>query len=902
MMRYPDETPRWRRYLRLAGPNVRRDVDEELRFHFDTRIEELVSGGLSAQDAREQAVREFGDVDDVRNDLVSIDRRVVAKRSRMETLRDTLTDTRYAIRSLSRTPGVALAILATLALGVGANATMFSLLDTIFLRPPAVVTAPNGLRRVWWQLVDRKGVTFWSGFSYPQYEAVVAALGDRAQTAIYRRPASVRVGVGERAEQTQVSNASASYFELLGIRARLGRVYSRDDDRLDQPEPVVVVSDAYWRSHMNADPNALGSQLVIAGIKRTIIGVMPADFTGVDLNAADLWLPLGAVGASRRATPWYRSNSVNGFQVLVRPQRLASEAELAQRLTAALRRPEVGYSASDSLTVAKFGSIMAANGPGEKSQEERIAVRLAGVSIIVLLIACANLINLLLARAIRRRREIAVRLALGISRGRLLRLLLTESAVLSAAAGIAAIAVAYAGGLLLRRLLLPDVHWSRSPIDPSVLAFALIVALAAGMFAGLVPALQAASPELTAALKAGAAAGAVHRSRLRSALVVAQAGLSVVLLVGAALFVRSLGNVRDLDIGYNAQRVVTAGVSFDDRSRYADPTFVSRLTDLAARVASVRGVEHSGLTSMSPMSGFSVIKYYTDTDSLRITGDWMPTTTGVSRGYFAAAGLQVLSGADFTDHNAIPVIAVNETFAKATWPGRNALGQCVRLGARDASCFTVSAVVSDSRMGKIIESAAPKLYVPADHLPADAAFLAPSEIIISVDPRRMTEVSADVRALIREAFPGGVPTFTRLADYLEPQYRPWQLGAELFSMFGVLALIVAVVGIYSTVSYGVNQRTHEFGVRIALGAKIGDVVRLVVGQGMRPVAGGIVLGIFLSIAAGRFIASLLYGVTATDPKTYVVVTLVLVATGAAAALVPAWRAARVDPVSALRSD
>ena len=907
-MNYPNDTPRWRRYLRFFRPDVHGDVDEELRFHFESRIEELIAQGMSTRDARNRALQEFGDVASIRQGLVAIDHRLARRRGRAEWISGILNDASYAIRSLRRTPGVALAILATLALGVGANAAMFTLLDTIFLRAPAGVSDPGGVRRIWMARRFSSGTEFSAVFSYVHFNAIRTALGDRARIAVYRLPDKTKVGLGEYAGDAQVSYANADYFSLLGVGASIGRLFSLDESRIEAPSPVAVLSRAYWERAFEGDSNAIGKSIIVGGRKFTIIGVAAKRFTGTELDAADIWAPLSyyAMGRGYRNS-WWTDPGVIGLYMLTRPGSGTNDRELEQRVTVALRRTPNHVVASESLTVARFGSIVSSNGPGKKAQEEQIAMRLTGVTTIVLLIACANVVNLLLARAVRRRREIAVRLALGIARGRLMRLLLTESAVLAVSAAAIAIAVAYWGGSLLRTLLLPDVHWARSPLDWRVVLFALTAAIGLGMLAGLIPALHAANPELTGALKTGAGSGAVQHSRIRASLVVAQSALSLILLAGALLFVRSLGNVRQLDIGFDASSLVTATARFDDRARSRDSTFPVRLAELAERLTHVNGIEHVGLMSMPPMTGYSTLRWYTETDSSRAHPGFLITASGVSREYFAAAGLSVRRGQIFptAPGSTTPAsVVISESMAKAVWPGREPIGQCVRFGTPTDVCYRVIGIVENARMGAIIErESIAQYYLPLDNLPTAAkGILGGYYAVLRVAPQRYAGVSSEVRSLIRQHFPGGIPVLIRLSDYIEPQYRPWRLGAMLFTVFGILALVVAVIGIYSTVSYGVNQRVHEFGVRIALGATLGDVLRLVVGMGMRAVSLGVAGGIILALIAGRLVTSLLYGVDPRDPIVLGSVALLLLAVGVVATLAPAWRAARVDPVTALRSD
>lgn len=901
-MQFPVGSPRWRRYLRFLRPNVRADVEDELRFHLESRIEELIAIGHSPADARAQAVREFGDIEATRASLITVGKRVASRHRRAELLHDVVADARYAVRSLSRTPGLALAVLATLALGVGANAAMFTLLDAVFLRAPAGVVAPQGVRRVWLLHHFGDGAQFWPGFSYSQYDAVRTGLGADATTTIYSGPNSIKVGAGESSEKAQVERANTDFFSLVGARLEIGRLFAPDEQRFEGPSRVAVISHRYWTRVLGGDPAVLGKALSLGANKFTIVGVLREPFTGVEMDATDVWLPLAFEAEGRGdGLPWWKSPNINAFQVLLRPRSGVNEGQLEQRITTVLRRPDYGF-VSDTAAVARFGSIVRANGPGKKQQEVQIAIRLAGVTLVVLLIACANVVNLLLARAVRRRREIAVRLALGMSRSRLVRLLLTESGVLSLAAAAVALFTADGGGTLLRRLLLPDVHWSSSPVDWRVTLFAIAVALGAGVLAGMIPALQSASSDVTQALKSGSRGAGNTHTRFRRVLVVVQAALSVVLLTGAALFVRSLSNVQHIDLGYDASRFITATVDFDAHPRSKEPNLVQRLGAVAERIRALPGVAHVALATSRPIYSISWIdSLRTDRDSSR--RGFSPTFVGVSRGYFAAAGIRLLLGRDFPSGvEAARTIVVNEEMARIAWPGREPIGQCVWFGARDTPCFRVIGVVENAREQRLIEDPQPMYYLPVDHLPPIAKGWSASYVAINADPVRIASVIASVRSILRAEFPGGIPSIVRLSDYLEPQYRPWRLGATLFTAFGVLALVVAVVGIYSTTSYGVQQRLHEFGVRIALGAQVADVVRQVIGEGLRVVLVGVALGITLALAAGRLVATLLYGVRPSDPGIELLVAIVLVAVGVLAALVPAWRAARVDPASTLRTE
>lgn len=883
--------------------SVQRDIDAELRFHLDARVEELVEQGMARAEARIQASAEFGDVNNVRADLRDIDRRVARRRNRAEFLEGLLQDTVYAVRSLRRSPAVALTIIFTLALGLGVNAAMFSLLDVIFLRPPAGVVHPEALRRVWSERRYSSGTEFGSGYDYSGYAAIAKSLDGQADVAFYRHPDRRKLGKGENAPTVAMAGADASYFTVLGLKPQLGRFYTADEDRVSAGAMVAVISDSYWKREFDGRPSVLGEPLTVADQKYTIIGVAPAEFSGVDLDATEAWVPTAALLGPRASgrVPWWQNPNVNGFQVVARLHTNAREGELVQRTTVAMRGPGIGWK-QDTLTVAAFGSIIRARGPGKQKAEMQVATRLAGVAIIVLLIACANVVNLLLARAVKRRREIAVRLALGVSRQRLVRMLMTESVLLAVVATIAAIGAATWGGALLRGLLMPEVHFAKSPLHWRVFAFALAAAIMAGALAGLIPALQSASPDLAAALKAGSRDGVLHRSRLRSALVMCQAALSVVLLVGAVLFVRSLSNVKAHDIGYTVNRLAFASVSYDTKDSTRDAGMPGRLRALEPRIAAIPGVEKVAFTSMRPIWGISWNDYVPDFDT---TGKKLPTgfVTVVSPDYFSAIGTKLIRGQTFssdqTGTGAYTVI-VDQAMAEALWPNQDAIGHCIHFEKAAAPCATVIGVAQTALLSSLNEKPSAHFYVSLDHPPIKT--WGASDIIIRSSPARLAAVQKSVDALIRNEFPGAIPKLTTMAKTMEPEYRPWQLGATLFTLFGLLALVVAGIGIYSTVSYAVSQRTHEFGVRVALGARAVDVLRQVLGEGLRTVTIGVVIGILMTLAAGRLVASLLYGIAPNDPLAMGVVTVVLLVIAALAALVPAWRAAKADPVTALRAD
>jgi predicted permease len=897
----------WRRYLRFWRTNVDADIDDELRFHFDERIESLTSHGLDAAAARTQAEREFGDLAAVRDGLRAIGQRREMSRQHAEHWERFRQDLTYSMRSLARARGLSLTIVVTLALGIGANATLFSLLDRVFLRMPGGIAQPEHVRRLYWLgRGPNNSRLALPHFSIPLFRAVRDAADTVADLTIFRQD-KLRLGdAGQNASTVLVQYAGPDYFRVLGVRPAVGRFFSADEEAIEVGKPVAVISHAFWRNRLGGASDVLGRNLTINRMRLTIVGVAPADFSGPDLDAIEVWLPLGAFNGFGAANdgrpPWYQQTTLYAFQIVGRPAASATPSSLEARATVGLRQAFLQQKRRDSTSSVLTGSLIAARGPESPAQEMRISTRLGGVALIVLFIACANVANLLLSRGLQRRREIAVRTALGIDRSGVIRLLLLESVLLAFAAGIAALAVTATGGGLLRALLFPDIQWKGGPLDWRVGAFTVLIALAAGVVAGLLPAIQSSRPDLVSALKGGAREG-VRRSRLRSVLVVSQSALSVVLLVGAALFIRSLRNVRALDLGFDMERLMFVSVRTDDEAQAVSAaTRTSNLSLLAKRLTQVPGVERVALASMAPMYGFSFNGvFYQTGDTLPRAADGLPGATGISPEFFAAAGLRILRGRGFESSDPKGpngVLVVNEALARSAWPNGDAVGKCLRLSKPTSPCATIVGVVEDSRRSQLIEETVRQVYVPV----ADTGFYSAGTVIVRVPPGRSLAAEVAARREVAAIVPGAEADVKRMAAVLDPQYRPWRLGATLFSAFGLLALLVAAVGVYSTVSTAVGQRRQEFGVRVALGARAEDVVALVVGGGVRIVALGIALGALLALAAGRLIASLLYGTTPHDPVALITVSTILLLVAAVASMVPAWRASRVDPVEALRAE
>lgn len=898
--------PAWRRYLRFWRPSIDADLDDELRFHFEERIEALVASGLTREAARRQALAEFGEVGPVRQSLREIDARLYQTRQRAQRWERWRQDFTYAWRGLRRTPGLSMTIVVTLALGIGVNAILFSLLDHLFVQAPTGISNPGEVRRLYWLGgTERAGSSPLAPFSIPIVDAMRDGLRGISAITAYQQDWQ-RLGAASE-PTTVVTMAGPEYFALLGVHPAFGRFFSADEERIDVPSPVAIVGGAFWRRTFGGSPaDAIGQTITLNKRQLTVIGVAPSGFAGTDLDATDVWVPLGMLawlspaGDQGSGPPWYRARRLYGFQVIARPAP-GSEGRLEAAATVAAQRGFADAPEGRNVRILS-GSLVAARGPAKPEQEASIAVRLGGVAVIVLLIACANVANLLLARSIRRRREIAVRAALGITRAGIVKLLLAESTLLAVAAGIVAMVIAAWAGALLRRLLFPSIHWTSGVLDWRVAAFTTLVTLATGLAAGLAAALRASRADISQTLKTSGREGSIRGSRLRALLVAAQVALSTVLLVGAALFVKSLHAVRGLNLGYDVQRLVTVSAHFErGDSKAQDVARETGLPELAARLARVPGVERVALTSMSPMYGFSFTQvFYASGDTLPRWSDGVPNVTGVSPEYFETIGLRLVRGRNLlaSDLQNGGVAIINRTLARTSWPNGEAIGQCLRLGKPTASCLTVIGVVDDARRAQVLEEPVRHVYLPA---PGRGDY-SPGYVIVRVPPDQTARLERVARQEGARLFPGAEIGVMRMADILAPQYRPWELGATLFTVFGLLALVVAAVGVFSTLSHDVSQRRHELGVRAALGATLADIVRLVVGQGIRVVVIGALLGVLLALAGGRLIASLLYGVMPTDPWSLSAAMVILVLVAAVASSIPAWRATRADPLEALRAD
>ncbi len=897
-----------RRMFRLdAGRNdLAAEVDDELGFHFEATVAELRATGLDEVAARAEAERRFGDVTVTRARLLRIDggRERIARRA--ERVGAAVHDVRLVVRGLAREPVFTLTVAVTLGLGIGANATMVGLVDRLLFRPPSHVVDPGRVAILSFTETDPTyGSSTNLGVAWPDYLLAGRPTAFASTAAYY--PAELTVGRGTEAERVRVTMVSASFFPLLGVTPRAGRFFTEEESAVGAGSPVVVLSERYWRRRFGADPAALGASLQVGNQIFTVIGVTPRGFSGVDLNAVDLWLPVGPAAPEMLGpgTSWARTRNWQWVRVLARLAPGATREQGAAALTA-LYRQEIAAD-PDRNQHASFGlhPVFAGATP-DAPRGTKVAAWLAAVSVVVLLITCANVANLMLARGARRQRDIAVRLALGIRRRRLVGQLLLESAALSLLGGGLALLVIRWGGAAIRQFLLPNIDWIGPPLDPRVALLAGAATAATVLLAGLVPAYRVSRPDLTDALKSGSQASGrdPRHTRLRRTLLVTQTALSVTLLVGAGLFVRSLQRVARLDLGFEPRGLMVIGLDFAGRpSREARAAVSARIHEELGRVPGV--TDASETISVPFWIRLSTQVRLPGRDSLPRLRSGYPSYNGVTPEFFATTGIDIVRGRGFEDRDQAGVafvMVVNQTMARTFWPAGDAIGSCVLIGSDSTPpCAEVVGIAEDSRRDELREDPIMQYYVPlaqsaALGMSGDRSLFVrtagPSEPLW--EPVRRAALAAAPELLWAEVRP--------MDQLLEPQMQPWRLGAAMFTLFGALALLVAAVGLYGVLAYSVATRAREFGVRGALGASGATLVRQIVFEGVRLTALGLAIGAAGALGGARLVAGLLFDTSPQDPAVLAGVAIVLMAMAVAASLAPGIRAARVSPADALRGE
>jgi putative ABC transport system permease protein len=878
---------------------MERELDEELRFHLEKETEQNLTRGMNPEEARFAALHSFGGVERVKEE--SRDVRGV------RFLEELWQDVRYGARMLRKSPGFTFAALMTLALGIGANTAIFSVVNVVLLRPLPYL-APERLVFIY----DSA-----PGFNYPKFELMEAEflrLRDQArsleQVSLYTTEMFTLTGAGEP-ERVASGRASGNLFTALGVPMALGRTFRIEEEPRGKGN-VVILSHSFWQRKFAADPDVIGQSLTLDGRSYTIIAVLPQGFKSPPELQADQAVELWVPPDYNLAGPCCS----HGLKVIARlreGQTLEqAQAEIDTIIAGVKKDYPQGYTqdGSDQTLIKPLQQEFVGD------LRRALWVLLAAV-FFVLLIACANVANLLLARSEARQKEIAIRAAMGAGRARIIRQLLAESLLLAVIGGGMGLLLAVWGLQLLPALGSEKIpRLQEISLDAQVLGFTLLISLLTSVIFGLVPAFQAVKFNLQTALKEGGrtSASPKGRSRLRAALVVIELALSLVLLVGAGLLIKSFWRLQQVDTGFRAEQLLTMRL-YPPASTYPDDQQVAAFYEnLLQRVRSLPGVKDAAMADGVPLgdrSGGTVME--TEGRPVEISANYSAGWRVVSPDYFRTLGVRLLRGRfleDADQEQATPVAVVNESLARVHWPNEDPLGRRIRLlnrppGEATTAFLTVVGVVADVKNNGLTEGVRQEVYMTMRQRAAaiDGMGLERQMALAvrtSIEPLDLVKaIRQEVGALDRSIPISSVRTMEQILSTVTVQPR---FNMILLVTFAVVALVMASVGIYGVLSYSVTQRTHELGIRIALGAGQGDVMKLVVSQGMKLALIGVVIGVASSFFVTRLMAGLLYGVSVTDPATFAAIALLLIAVALVACYLPARRAMKVDPLVSLRSE
>jgi predicted permease len=802
-----------------------------------------------------------------------------------------LTDVRYGLRMLKKSPGFTAVAVFTLALGIGANSSIFSIINEVFLRPVPLAKDPSRLVALGRSLDGRE----WNGFTHSGY------LAYRKQNQVFSglmgyRGADMNL-TGGGAQRINATLVTGNYFTVLGINAFLGRTFLPEEDQTPGSHPVAVISYGLWTSRFGSDQNLVGKSLTLNGRGFTVVGIAPRGFTGIESGeSTDVWVPLMMEGVARPLFPVI--NSGDFFSSLTVVGRLNPGISFAQA-QAEMSVLAHALEETDPTTKKQKQVILSPNvrfpDPEWRAYARIMTAPLIAAVALVLLIACANVANLLLARTSARSREIAVRLALGASRVQLVRQFLTEGMLLSLLGGLLGVFV----GMIPSRL--SQVFWGPLDLSPDgrVLGFTFLISLLTGMIMGFAPAMQSSKPDLVPALKDGAPQGGYRGFKLRSLLVILQVALSMVLAVGAGLLVKTLRNRQAIDLGFETKHLLIVPLELRPMG-YAENRVRSLQRLLVDRLVAFPGVLSVSLAHDPPVSGLlsGPRKIFTEgqESGLGIPVDY----DEVAPRYFETLGVSLVRGRDFTDKDrqGSPGVAIiSESMARRVWPGEDPIGKHFRLiqFISLSPYQEVVGVVKDTRYRRLEQKPTPHLYLPfAQNFQVSATVL----IRIAVKPNALAQgVRREVVAMDPSLPPPDVRT---MADHVSDADSDQKGLAALMSLFGFLALVLASVGVYALMSSAVSQRKHEIGIRMALGADRRDVLKLIVGRALFLTLAGIAIGLTAALALAREISSILYGVSSTDSLTYACVSLLLTAVALFASYIPARRAVKMNPMVVLR--
>jgi putative ABC transport system permease protein len=873
----------------LGRAPVERQVSEEIAFHVDMLVRDLVRGGMSPDAAMAEATRRFGAAERAACRSAAEQRDRTLRRT--EYVGELRRDVRHAVRQLLNTPGFTATAVLTLALGIGATSAIFGAVDSVVLRPfawarPDRVVAPVE----WWN--DQNGSVSAANFIdwRDQSTAFSALAAERASP--------VNLSDGGTPERVQGGRVTSTFFTVFGVRPLIGRTFRAEEDQPGHDQ-VAILSEGLWARRFGRDPGILNHPTRMDGAAVTVVGVMPRS-VAVAYNE-EVWLPLALTPAQRAMR-----DDHNLFVVGL----LAPGATLARARTemdAIGRRLSTRYPQEDgdrSVHVLPLADLIIGN------ERPRLLAVLGAVSF-VLLIACGNVANLLLARGAGRAKEIAIRGALGARRGRIVRQLLTESLVLAGAAAVLGIGLAWVGirvfiasaplGVFPR---LEDTH-----IDARVLTFAIVIAVGSAILFGLAPALRAARLDVQATLRADGRGSGTVRDRLRAGLVAAEIALALILLQGAGLLVRSAIHLDRTPIGFDPSGVLAARVALP-ATTYGEPAKVERTFEqIVTSLRSEAGVIGAAVASQAPMgpgrTSNGLVPEGRALDARSAIDAWLRV---VSPGYLGVMRIPVVAGREFTDRDvagAPRVMIVSHTLAARAWPGQDPIGKrvaCCEGTLQDPRWKTVVGVAADIRSAGPTNELYPEFYLPMAQVPEQAWgwVQRTMTLVVRAAPDATGAISAAVRRSVRDVDPT-LPVYdvTTMQRAMRASTAEHRFDTMLLAALAVIGVVLAAAGVASVVAFFVTARTHEIGVRLALGATGREIVNLFARQSARPILGGVVIGMLGGVAAARLLQGSLYGVSAVDPATTLAVVVLLIAVAGAATLIPARQAAKVDPVRVL---
>jgi len=879
---------RWRRYLRFWGTDLDADVEDEFRFHLETEVEELIARGYTADAARAEAQRRFGNVDFYRRYCRSADARRLGRERRTENLNVLLQDLRYVVRSLRRQPVFTAIAVLTMGLGIGATTAIFSVVNGVLLKP-LPYRQPSRLVALWETLKDDR-----IAVSYQNYLDWRQRQHGFDDIAVYNPFQAFNMTGQGNAERVRGALVSGNLFQLLGARAELGRLITAADDR-PEADRVAVISDGFFQSRFGGNRSMIGKTLSLDGDVYTIVGVLAPE---VRIPDRDVVLPIGLFAA----TPMYVRENHPGLFGL---GRLKTSTSLDAALT------DLARVSSELRT--EFPKQDAGIGSGGAPLIEmmvgriRPALRMLMIAVgILLLIACVNVANLVLSRAAARERELAVRTALGASRSRLARQILTESVVIGLAGGALGVGVAYAGVKLLVSINPTSVpRLADVTMDSRVLLFATGVSVLTGLLFGLAPALRSGRVRSTAALKGGerGSSAGVSRQRTRTALTVAQMALAVVLLADASLLVRSFAALTAVDLGFEPTHIVASLVQLPPARYASSEQLRSAFDQLLAKVRAIPGVEAATVGSDQPLgSNWQTGVSFEGLPRFPPGQAPLLNAAVIDPSYFETLRIRLLAGRALSvdDRFGQPaVVVISEAIAQKYFHGANPIGQRMKQGPpTDTNSWrTIVGVVKDTRTDGLTEGPRGTFYMPRAQEEMRRGLL----MVRSSLP--LGRLTSSLRAALADVDKDVPLALTQTMDSVLNEFleQP-KFSMLLVTIFASVALALAAVGIYGVVSYGVTQRTREIGVRIAIGAEPGSVLRLVLGQAVVMAATGVGIGVVLALVSAKTISAMLYGVGPRDPIVLGGVSIFLVLIALIAALAPAVRAARIDPVQAIRVD